>query len=263
MRARALLLGALATLAVAQAGATPQSQEKALSGVAFTQRIGAAVPRAASFVDSSGRPTRLGTLTGDKPTILVLAWYNCRQLCNVTLKNLARNLENADYSPRRDFNVIVVSIDPGEGPAAAESARRRLRAQHGDKGVDAWHLLSGNKTAIDRLAGSIGFVYRRDAETGQYAHPAGLTLLTGDGRVSSYLPGVDFDTDDLNLALTQAGNGELGSAIDRLVLRCFHFDPETGTYSVAVLKTLNMAAVATALLLAATVGIMHWRKGRS
>lgn len=263
MKSQALLLGALVMLAAAQAGATPQTQEEALSGIAFTQRIGAAVPRAAQFVDSSGRQARLGALIGDKPAILVLAWYHCRHLCDVTLKNLGRKLKNAEYSAPRDFNVIVLSIDPGEGPAAAESARRRLRAQHGDSGIDAWHLLSGDKTAIDGLADSIGFAYRRDAETGQYAHPAGLTLLTGDGRVSSYLPGVEFDTGDLNLALTQAGNGELGSAIDRLVLRCFHFDPETGRYSVAVLKTLNMAAVATALLLAAAVGVMHWRKGRS
>ena len=77
-----------------------------------------------------------------------------------------------------------------------------------------------------RLADQVGFKYHWDARTEQWAHTAAIMVLTPDGRVSRYLYGVRFKDRDMRLALTEASEGKLGTFGDKMMLFCFHYDPE-------------------------------------
>jgi protein SCO1/2 len=71
---------------------------------------------------------------------------------------------------------------------------------------------------------------------------------------------VEFAPRDLRLALVEASAGRLGSAVDRLMLFCFMYDPSTGRYSRLALSAVRAGAVATVLLLVVGVAVLLRRE---
>ncbi|HJU24562.1 MAG TPA: SCO family protein [Casimicrobiaceae bacterium] len=203
----------------------------------FTQRMGNVLPGALAFRDESGRAVRIADYYGDAPIVLVFAWFGCRTLCPTVIGNLAQSVAKAGIAPGR-YGVIVASIDPRDAPADAARMKRNPVVRD----ARAWHFLTGREDAIDALANAAGFRYAYDADTHQYAHPAGFVILTPDGRVSRYFFGFDFAPSELRDALRDAGNDAIASPVDRLLLLCFHFAP-TGRYSADVLQALRIASV--------------------
>lgn len=230
--------------------------------IGYDQRIGNQVPNDLAFADSKGDPVRLADLTADRPTVLVLAWYDCKNLCGFTLRALAEAVAGLPFALGKDYRVVTVSIDPTETPVDAAASRRTVLALAGQPDGDGWRFLVGREKVIAALAQAVGFRYGFDAETRQYAHPVGLVLLEPGGRVSRYLFGMRFPPRDLRLALVETGRGELGSVIDQIALRCHRFDPETGRYSLAVLTLLQVAGGGSATLLFGLVGWWWWRERR-
>ena len=154
---------------------------------------------------------------------------------------------------------MTVSIDPSETPSMAAKKQQAYVASYGKKVTDGgWSFLTGTKDNIAALAKSIGFKYRRDPETGQYAHAAAVTFLTPDGKVARYLYGIDYRPQDLRLALAEAGKGHVGGIVDRLLLYCFHYDPQGKKYSLFAVNLLKGTAGVAVLLL----GLMVWRLRR-
>ena len=243
--------------------AQPPTPSQTLDRVGVEQRIGERVPLDLRFTDRHGDSVTLGNLIDGKPALLQLAWYDCPNLCDLSLRRLGSRLSEVKFQPGEDFRVITVSIDPREGADAADRALTTLRDSHqGDSDADDWRVLTGDARAIDTLARRIGYRYQYDADSEQFAHPAALAVLDGDGRLSSYLLGLTFSGRDVELALTRAGEGRLGSITDRIALRCFHFDPEKGTYTLDILRLLNLACLITALVLALVVGrLLRRRRG--
>ncbi len=243
------------------AAAQPPTPSQTLDRVGVEQRIGERVPMDLRFENRHGDPVALGELIGGKPVLLELAWYDCPNLCDLSLRRLGSRLSEVKFRPGEDFQVITVSIDPREGREAADQALATLRDSYQlDSDAGDWRILTGDAGAIDTLAQRIGYRYQYDAESGQFAHPAALVVLDGDGRISSYLLGLTFSGRDLELALTRASEGRLGSITDQIALRCFHFDPEKGTYTLDILRLLNLACLITALVLALVVGRLLWRR---
>lgn len=232
------------------------TQRQILDAIAFEQHIGETLPRELRFIGAGGDPVRLGALT-DRPLVLILAWYNCPNLCSMVLDQVAIATSGLPFE-REDYRVVVVSIAPAEGPADARRMRERLSRLHGVT-IDNWHLLSGEKQAIDALAASIGFRYVYDTERKRYAHPAGMVVVSPGGRISRYLFGLRPRSSDLRLALLDAGQGRLGSPVDQILLRCYRFNPQTGQYSLAVMNVLRVAGGGTVLALAA---LMFWLRRR-
>lgn len=259
-----LLLAALLPLCLPTAGARAETREaRTLNSVGVDQRVGERVPLDLRLRDRQGRTVTLGQLLDGRPTLLELAWYDCPNLCDLSLRRLGSQLSDVKYRPDRDYRVITVSLDPDEGPADADHAAAMLdESYQGPATGSPWHVLTGDRDGIRRLAAAIGFRYQYDADTDQYAHPAGLAVLDGGGRIASYLLGLTFSGHDLQLALTRAGDGELGSFVDQIALRCFHFDPQKGAYTLDVLRVLNLACLVTALALALGVGTLMWRRRR-
>lgn len=236
---------------------TPEQQRAMIDQVDYEQHIGAMLPGELRFRDAEGDVVTLAELTRDKPLVLAMAWYDCPQLCPMLLDRLAAAIEGLPFD-HDAYRVAVVSIAPDEGPADALRIKHELHRRHGEL-TDGWHLLTGRRPAIDALADAVGFEYAYDQATGQYAHPAGLVVIAPGGRISQYLFGIRPETPDLRLALTEAGQGEIGSPVDQVLLRCYRYDPETGQYTLAVMNLLRVAGGGSALAL---IGAVIWMRRR-
>jgi len=247
-----LLVGALAFAGAALAHLSPAAGAREAG---FEQRLGAHIPPALAFRDEHGARVRLADYYGSAPIVLVFAWYGCTTLCPTVVGNLARALERSGLAPG-SYQVIVASIDPRDAPADALRMKRRHVADAGDD-ARAWHLLTGGENSIAALTSAVGFRYVYDDDTHQYAHPAGLVLLTPQGDIARYVFGFDYTPARLRAAVEAAAAHEIASPVDRLLLLCFHFAP-TGRYSGLVLQTLRIASVV--LILAALAVLLAKRR---
>lgn len=225
--------------------------------VGFDQKLNAQLPMDLSFVSENGERVALKKLIQKKPTILALVYYECPMLCTEVLNGLERALKPISSTAGKDFEIVTVSIDPRETPQlAARKKQSYLRAYNRAGAEDGWHCLVGNQTAISQLAEAIGFRYRYDEESKQYAHAAGFVVLTPSGKISRYFFGIDFSPDELQSALQTAREEKSGRLVHQLLLLCFHYDPATGKYSLAIIKTLRVCGALTLALLLGGVAVM-------
>jgi protein SCO1/2 len=227
-------------------GIAATQQIPMLREVGVDQRLGEPVPLDTPFVDETGREVRLGDYFGTRPVVLALVYYECPMLCTQVLNGLVGSLEALTFLPGREFDVVVVSFDPGETPAlAAEKKATYLRRYDRAGAEPGIHFLTGRPESVDALTRAVGFRYAYDAAIDQYAHPAAITVLTAEGRVSRYLFGIDFAPRDVRLALIEAADHQIGSALDQALLFCYHYDPETGTYGLAIMNMIRLAGLLT------------------
>jgi protein SCO1 len=224
----------------------------------FQERPGGALPAASRFLDSDGRAVRPIELTGGLPLIVVLAYFHCSSLCGVVRSSLYAALHAAKLEAGRDYALGVFSIDPAEGAAEARAAKAADIAAFGSLGDDRFvHYLTGKSPDIQALSDAVGFRDRFDAESNQFAHPAGVVFATANGRVSSYLLGVGYTHGAVRSAVERAAAGSLAAAGSPLLLICFHFDPTTGRYSLAVMKVLRLAGILAVLTIAGTLSLLY------
>jgi protein SCO1/2 len=236
---------------------------KALEGVGIDQRLNALVPLDAEFVDEHGVQVKLGDYFRDRPVILALVYYECPMLCTLELNGLLRALRAVPLDPGKDFEVVTVSFDPDETPELASKKKREYAAQYKREGAEqAWHFLTGSVESIGRLADSIGFRYRYDPKTDLFTHASAIYVLTPEGRLSKYFYGIEYSARDLRLGLVEGSAGKIGSAVDKILLYCFHYDPATGRYGVVIMNVLRLASVATIVLLGGSIALMFYRDRR-
>ena len=229
--------------------------------VAFDQKLNAQIPLDLAFRDEAGQTVHVGDYLDQKPAILILAYYECRTLCNVVLNGLVESLQKLAFDIGDQFEVITVSIDPGETPDLAAAKKEAYLQAYGRPGAAAgWHFLTGEQTSIKQLAEVVGLRYIYDAETDQYAHPAGIMVLTPQGKLARYFYGIDYPPTDLRLGLVEASENKIGSPVDQLLLLCYHYDPVTGQYSVLITNIVRLAGLATVLLLGGGVFMMFRRE---
>jgi protein SCO1/2 len=232
-----------------------------LATVAFDQHLNEQVPLHLTFHDEAGRAVQLADYLGQKPVILTLNYYDCPMLCPLVLEGLLHSLRALSFNIGEQFDVVTVSIDARETPALAASTKARYVRDYGRPGVAAgWHFLTGAEASIQGLTQAAGFQYAYDAAKGEYAHAAGLMILTPQGRIARYMYGVEFSPRDLRLALVEAAANRIGSRIDQLLLFCYHYDPATGRYTLVVTRALQLAGVATLLSLGGFVIVMFRRE---
>ncbi len=217
-----------------------------LKEVRIDQKLDESVPLDLPFTDEQGRDVTLGDYFGKRPVVLARVYYECPMLCTQVLNGLFWSMEPVKIDAGRDFDLVVVSFDPGETPAMALAKKagyvKHYQRPTADAGI---HFLTGRQTSIDRLADAVGFRYVYDEAIDQYAHPAAITVLTAQGKVSKYLYGVEFAPLDFRFAVTAAGEGQIGTLVDQALLYCFHYDPATGKYSLAIMSFVRIGAVLT------------------
>ncbi len=260
---RSLVIALFALLAVPALGQRRPPNE--IEGVGIDQRLEAPIPLDATFVDSEGKTVRLGDLLRGKPVILTLVYYRCPMLCNLVLEGLLSTLRPLTMSVGDEFDVITVSFDASEGPELAAAKRRAYLDSYERTGAESgWHFLTGDQAAIDALTQAVGFRYRWDEETQQFAHGSAIVVLTPEGLVSRYFYGIEFQPRDLRLGLVEASRGEIGSAVDQILLLCFQYDPATGRYGFVINGFIRGAGLLTVLMLAIfiTRTLLHERRQR-
>lgn len=236
----------------------------AMRGIDVEEQIGQRIPRDLVFTDSEGHEVRLGDfLHPDRPVLLTLAYYRCPMLCDLVVRGLSETMKRIRWTPGKDFHAITVSIDPADTPGTARVKKlNALRAMSQPQRGEGWaFLIDRDRGNAQRLADAVGFRYRYDEESGQYAHPAVAMVLTPDGRVSRYLYGVAYRPLDVRLAMTEAGTGKVGGFVERVLLTCFRFDPSTRRYGFVINAVLKGGA---ALVLVGVFGSLVglWRLDR-
>ncbi|MGQ9927446.1 MAG: SCO family protein [Chloroflexaceae bacterium] len=255
-----ILLIALLTVPTV-AGA--QSRQDPLANVSFEQRLGAQVPLDLSFVDDEGRPVRLGNYFGTQPVVLTLGYYECPMLCSLVRNGLVEALNEVRLTVGSDFQVISVSIDPRETPMNAANTRAAVVSRYNrPEGKAGWHFLTGAQESITSLAEAVGFKYFYDERIDQYAHAAGILVLTPEGRLARYFYGIEFNPSDVRLGIVEASGNKIGTPVDQLLLLCYQFDPATGTYTGLVLTLVRAGGILTVIVLLASLYLLSRGSGR-
>jgi protein SCO1 len=231
----------------------------ALREVGFDQNLNQQLPLDVEFHDEHGRSVRIGEYFGSRPVVLAFVYYGCPMLCLQSLSSLASTLGVLPLEPGRDFEVVSVSIDPRETPVLALGKKRHYVERSGKPSIaNGWHFLTGTQTSIERLTKSAGFRFVWDESLQQFAHPAGIVVLTPQGRVARYLFGIDYGPRDLRLAVLDASERRVSSPIAKALLFCYHYDVGTGRYSLAILRIVQIAGAATVLALGTLIFV--WTK---
>jgi protein SCO1/2 len=234
---------------------------KELEGVGIEEKPGAQVPLAAVFTDEEGKEVTLGQLMGGKPTILALVYYRCPMLCGLVLQGLLEGLKGLPSTVGEEFQVVTISIDPLETPTLAKLKKQTYLAEYGRPAAAAgWRFLTGKEKDIRAVADSLGFYYKWNEERGEYAHGAGIFVLTPQGKLARTLYGVLFPPRTLKLALSEAREGK-SSVGDKILLYCFHYDANEGRYVVAANRIMRLGGLATMLTLGTWLAVA-WKKGK-
>lgn len=245
-----MLIGWFAVVLLTPAAALAQGgKPNPADGVAFEQRIGEQVPLDAAFVDEQGGAVRLGQFfTAGQPVILVMGYYECPMLCSFVREGVLAALQQVPLTAGRDFQVVNISIDPLETPMMAAGVKTLTLQRYARAGAEnGWHFLTGSEEQIRRVADAIGFKYVYDETIDQYAHAAGIVVLTPEGKTARYFFGIEFNVSDLRLGIVEASAGKVGNPIDQILLLCYQYNPVTGSYTPAIMTILRVAGVLTVI----------------
>ena len=223
-----------------------------LDKVGIAQRLDAQLPLSLSFVDDAGKQVQLGQYFGKHPAILALVYYQCPMLCSEELNGLTSALRMVKLTPGKDFDVVVVSIDPIEGPELAATKKRGYVKRYGQpETADGWHFLTGKQPEIDALAKTVGFGYVKipgpDRKLNQYAHASSIQIVTPEGKLAQYYMGVEYSPKDLRLGLVEASANKIGTPVDNILTYCYHYDPQTNTHSLVVARVVQLGGLVTLL----------------
>jgi len=223
--------------------------------VTLEQKLDAELPFDLAFTDEEGRQVSLRETARGRPAVLALVYYDCPMLCTMVLDGLVSALKVLKLVPGKDFEVVALSIDPREGPTEARKERTSILNRYGRLDAkDGFHFLTGKEQDIRAVADAIGFRYAFDEKLGQYAHAAGITVITPAGRVARYFYGIEYPPKDLRLALVEASEGKIGSLADALLLYCYHYDPTTGRYGLVIMNVIRLAGFFTVGVLGLLIG---------
>ena len=193
--------------------------------------------------------------------ILTLNYFECPMLCTEVLNGLTSSLGTLNFSIGKEFEVVTVSFDPRDTPQLASAKKANYLARYKRAGAaEGWHFLTGQPAEISMLTRAVGFRYAYNADAGQFAHASGIMVATPDGRLSHYFYGIEYGPRDIRLALIEAADRKIGSPADQLLLACFHYDPSSGKYSLAVMRIIRTAGVATLLVIGVAVVMMRRRE---
>jgi protein SCO1/2 len=231
-----------------------------LREVGIDQKLSAPLPLDLSFQDETGQTMQLRQYFGKKPVVLAFVYYECPMLCTQVLNGLVESLRTLSFDVGKQFEVITVSFDPGETPKlAAEKKANYLRQYERSGAASGWHFLTGDSAAIRQLTSAVGFRYKYDAITDQFAHASGIMVITPEGKITRYFYGIEYPARDLRLALVEASENKIGSPVDQLLLYCFHYDPLTGKYGLVIMNVLRVAGIATVMALGMFMIVMFRR----
>ncbi len=237
---------------------------KVLKQVGIAQRLNQPLPLDAQFVDDTGKTVRLGDYFGKRPAVLTMVYYNCPLLCSEELDGLTASLEMIKLTPGKDFDIIVISIDPTETPELAAKKKAFYLKRYGrPETASGWHFLTGQGPAIDAVTSATGFGYVRvpgpDGKLSQFAHASSIQVVTTDGKLAQYYLGVEYSPKDVMLGLIEASGNKIGSPVANILTYCYHYDPQTNKHSLIVARVVQLGGMVTVASLGGFMFLMFRR----
>jgi protein SCO1 len=247
---------------VIRAPETKRIKPPGLEHVGIDQRLNEQLPLDLQFKDESGQTVKLGDyFHSGRPVLLNFVYYECPMLCGEVLNGVSAALKVLKFTPGTEFEVVTVSIDPREKPPLAAAKKQTYMARLGrPDAAKGWHFLTGEKAQIDALANAAGWHYQFDTKTNQFAHAAGIMLVTPQGKLAQYYYGVEYSARDLRLGIIEASQNRIGSIADQVLLYCYHYDPRTGKYGAVITNIMRAAGALTAVLLGGFLVLMFRRE---
>jgi len=238
-----------------------------LSKVGIAQRLNEQLPLNLTFTDDQGKQVQLASYFGKRPAILALVYYQCPMLCSEELNGLTGALQMVNFVPGRDFDVIVVSIDPTEGTDLAAAKKRSYLKRYGHPETAAgWHFMTGTQPNIDALTKAVGFGYIKipgpDGKLTQFAHASSIQIVTPEGKLAQYYMGVEYSPKDLRLGLVEASANRIGSPVDNILTYCYHYDPQTNKHSLIIARVVQLGGLVTLGTLGSFMLVMFRRDSR-
>ncbi|MEZ5422305.1 MAG: SCO family protein [Pyrinomonadaceae bacterium] len=237
----------------------------ALKKVGIDQKLGDQLPLDTVFKNEDGQEVRLGDyFNKNRPVILALVYYECPMLCNQVLNGLTGSLKGIALEPGKDYDIVAISFDASENNKAGLAKNKKASyverlAKAG--AADGLHFLTGTQESIDQVANAAGFHYYWDDKSQQFAHVGGIMITTPEGKLSRYMYGIDYSPKDLKFGLMDSSQNKIGGVAQQLLLYCYHYDPATGKYGLAIMRTLRVAGVIT-LAFFGVMAFVFYKRGK-
>ena len=221
-----------------------------LQKVGVAQHLNQQLPLDADFVDETGKPVKLGDYFGKHAALLSLVYYTCPLLCSEELDGITSSLQMVKLTPGKDFNVVIISIDPSDTPAQAAKSKALYVKRYGRPGTEGgWHFLTGQRPAIDAVTNAVGFGYVKvpgpDGKLSQFAHASSLEIVTPEGKLAQYYLGVEYSPKDMLLGLIDASGNKIGSPVANILTYCYHYDPQTNKHSLIIARVVQVGGMIT------------------
>ena len=248
------------------AESAPNGMPDALQKVGIDQKLGEQMPLDAEVKNEDGRVVKLGDyFKSGRPVIIAFVYYECPMLCNEVLNGLTGSLKGINLTAGKDFDVLAISFDARENdkPDLAKNKKASYVERYARPGSEnGWHFLTATQNSIDKMTQAAGYKYLWDEKTQQFAHVGGIMVATPDGKLSRYFYGIDYAPSDLKFGLMDSAAEKIGNPAERLLLYCYHYDPASGKYGLAILRVMRVASVLTVAALGAMIFIF-WRRNKS
>lgn len=244
----------------AQIAHTPRELEH----VGVTEHLDGPLPLETPFRDHTGAPVKLGQYFGGKrPVVLQFAYHTCPVVCGMITTNLAAGLKDVPWTVGKEFDVITISIDPNESLEKTTAKRTGILADYGREFTTqngGWHFLSGDAKAIEAVTTAVGFEYQYDERQKQWGHPSVVFVVKPNGHMARYLYGLEFPAADLRLGLLEASEGRHITTVEKLILYCYHYDPQGGKYVLVAIRVMQVGGALIALVLGTFLALLWIRE---
>jgi protein SCO1/2 len=134
---------------------------------------------------------------------------------------------------------------------------RKNRGLSFQQGEESWHYVTSNPESIAKVTEALGFRYTYNEATGLINHPAGIMVLTPEGKVSSYIYGQDYPTRVLEDDIKVAAQNKIGREAEVVLLGCVRVDSVTGQRTLVIEGVLRLFCIATVISIVASILVMN------
>ncbi len=253
-------LAALASILICCAPGRAELSPNQLKEIALNPSPGALLPLGAGFASTGNTRLTLKDALGGRPGVLILVDFKCRYTCGTALAIAADGLSQSGLEPKRDYNLLVLGINPEAGIADAEAMKAAYLGPY-PRLAAAAKFLAGDAASIASVTSALGYNAVYDAGRGEYGHPLGAVILTYKGRVSHVIEGLNLSAAPLRAAIVDAWNSRLATFVEGVRLLCYGHSPLEGASTAAVQAVLKGGALLTVLGIGGVLLFLATRKG--
>jgi protein SCO1/2 len=253
-------------------GYTMVEAPSAIAGMQIIENLGKRMPLDVEFLDHDGKPFKMQqAFDGQKPVILAMVYFRCPMLCQLVMQKLTATINELDLTAGKDFQLVIASFDPTELPEVVKAQRQAFLTTYTrddgsvpretiERGVH--FLATKSTTETRRFADAIGFPYRYLPESTEYSHGTVIFALTPDGTASRYIYGVQYPVKDLRLAVLEAGQGKIGTTIDRVLMWCFHWNSSSNSYVIGAFRWMQFGATLSMVIVGSVLALLWFGERR-